>query len=334
MLRLADSVNSKKEASDSPLAAADAVSVDELAAQIRPAWETGESDTVSAPAPRPIERITAQARTDEELTVKPAMRPELEESGERKVTDDNGNEDLTMRVAAPQDYEERTEVDRAPPREIFLSDPQEVALSPMRPRAITVPTGFDPKAEGAVEAERAQLHVGASSGRAETAAGASSQVRRPGSVPEEDELVVPKNKRPIRVVFAVMGGLVVLIGLGVIVKAAIGGAPSTTSSTPGFAARATNEPARAEGPAADVDTTSKPKAKLDIPPPPAEESMRAEPPPVARSASLPSSLPIASARIAAPFRPPTAAPARPAAGARPTPPPKPGKGGIVRDTPF
>ncbi len=357
-------MTSKKEAPSAPLSSPDITSVDALAAQIRPAWETVETvetdraDTVSAVAPRPIERVTAQPRTDQEATMKPVMTPGFEESGERKITDLHVHEDLTMRGAPPEEPEERTEVDRAVPtpealaaagppapaepgvshdtlrvvdaRALLHSDDHaEMALSPMRPRAITVPTGF-PTGDVVFE-ERTQRHIGAP--QPTPARAIPFEI----DLPEREELVQPANKHRIRIVFGAMGGLVLLIGLGVIIKAAIGSSPTPTlPATPMPVTHATSEPAHLEPAAANIDTAAKPRAKADIPPPPPpDDDVAATPasptPPSPTPASPPKPVAAARAPVTTPARP---TPPRPPTGARPPTTPQKPKGGIVRDSPF
>lgn len=365
-------MTSKNEAPSAPLSSPDITSVDALAAQIRPAWETVETvetDTISAVAPHPIERVTAQPRTDQEATVKPVMVSGFEESGERKITDPRVHEDLTMRGSPPEEPEERTEVDRAVPipdalaapepparaagsagahdtahdtaravdaRALLHSDDQaEMALSPMRPRAITVPTGF-PTGDVVIE-ERTQRQISAPR---HTPARAIPFER---DLPETEELVPPANKRRIRIVFGAMGGLVLLIGLGVIVKAAVGSSPASTPSAAALpVTHATSEPAHLEpAVAANLDAVAKPIAKVDIPAKaprlPSDDDVAAVAPatpatPVAPPPTPPKPIVAARAPVTTPPRPP---PPRPPTGARPpTTPPQPGKGGIVRDSPF
>lgn len=361
-------MTTKKEAQHEAVDASDA---DALAAQFRPAWETGEGDTITSSAPRPIERVTAQPRTDEDPTVKPVMVVSQEESGERQIPGLLVHEEPTLRVpvleevtqvdrtlptmAAPKPVSEKKEPEpavssAAPPesgnfvlsgtarrfdaRAIANSDPEEMALSPMRPRAITVPTGFE--ARPAPPPNELALPT-------------------PAWVPEDRnrptaDVALPMNKKPARIVFGAMGALVLLIGLGVIVKAAVGGgstgatATSTTETTkPPAQAEATkqSEPSQAEPKAA-------PKPKNDIPPPPpAEEATTTDSPAPAAAAPTGTTQaaapkPVAAARPQPPVKPPIATPARPPAPPAANPAPARtapaakggGKGGIVRDTPF
>ncbi len=365
--------NNKKASSSPAIEPDDATGVDAVAAQFRPAWENGETDTITALAPRPIERVTAQPKTDEDPTVKPVMMLGFEEKGERKITDLYADDEPTMRVAVHD--EERTEVDHPMPtgprpvtpgppgpkvspaagapqrprglavldgpsrtfdaQTLAQSDPEEMALSPMRPRAITVPTGFAAKRDGMMEEDRTQKDIGATR---------RPERRSDSELPETEEFVAPKHKRPIRIVFGLMGALVVLIGIGVIAKAAGGGG----SAAPVFAAHATTEPVRADTPPAQSDTLAAPKPKADIPPPPPDHAA-ADLPQGANHASLQAPIvaslpakPIVPARVpvavaVAPHAKPPTAPAHPAAATPAHPaaaPQEPGKGGIVRDSPF